>query len=250
MQPGLSHPHSGPNDVILRFGIAVKTSTHERTRSAWQKRHDFCIVSQAHHLQHGFMQRKDRIEAYCKFARPYYAQRDSGHDFRHILRIIDRLESLSAGFDPPPKRHNLCFLAAFHGLNRKIDSDHAFRKRAIIFLNDLGWTDSETKEAFKSLNRHLSAPETPEEMIVHDANFFEVTGPFGIAKAFTVGGHFGQSYERTLKIFKDNVKNLTFFTPTGQSLYEERRKYCTDFIERLQQELELSSTVSDLEESE
>ena len=57
-------------------------------------------------------------------------------------------------------------------------------------------------------------------MIVHDANFFEMTGRFGIAKAFTVGGNFNQTYECTLEIFEDNLDKLVFRTPIGRSMYE------------------------------
>ena len=74
-------------------------------------------------------------------------------------------------------------------------------------------------------------------MIVHDANLFEVTGRFGIAKAFTVGGNFNQTYECTLEIFEDNLDKLVFRTPIGRSMYEVRKDYTRAFIEELRAEI-------------
>ena len=72
---------------------------------------------------------------------------------------------------------------------------------------------------------------------MHDANFFEVLGPFGIAKAFTVGGSRGQTYEQTADIFARNIVNVVFKTPAGIKLYEPRRLYAIDFLNKLRNEL-------------
>ena len=37
------------------------------------------------------------IDRYCDFVRPAYTDRDPGHDFDHICRIIDRLPELADG---------------------------------------------------------------------------------------------------------------------------------------------------------
>ena len=177
------------------------------------------------------------IGLYCDFVRPAYADRDAGHDFDHIRRIIDRLPELAEGLDPPPVPHRLSFLATFHGLIGKITGDPEFRDRAVRFLTDLGWPEGEITTSFAALARHLSNPQTPEECMVHDANFFEVTGPFGIAKAFTVGGAHGQRYEQTLDIFAANLEALRFRTPAGQALYEPRKAYAAAFIQDLRGDL-------------
>ena len=43
---------------------------------------------------------------------------------------------------------------------------------------------------------------------MHDANYVEVLGAFGIAKAFTKGGAERQSYEETIAIFRENLRSL------------------------------------------
>ena len=180
----------------------------------------------------------DPISRYCDFVRPAYADRDAGHDFDHIRRIIDRLPELAEGLDPPPVPHRLSFLATFHGLIGKIAHHSEFRARAVCFLTDLGWPEGEIAASFAALARHLSDPQTAEEWMVHDANFFEVTGPFGIAKAFTVGGAHGQRYEQTLDIFAANLEALRFRTPAGRALYEPRKAYAAAFIQDLRRDLQ------------
>lgn len=105
------------------------------------------------------------------------------------------------------------------------------------FLGELGWEEREIDDAFDSLRRHLVNPQTPEEKIVHDANFVELLGAFGIAKAFTVGGEFGQSYEETVDIFESRyLDKVVFRTPVGQRIAREERAYTKDFLNRLRNE--------------
>lgn len=178
----------------------------------------------------------DEMTVYAEFARRHYAAKDAAHDFRHIRRIIARLPSLSRGMAPAP--HKLHFLAAFHGLGNRIRDDGALRTEVAAFLRSLQWSETDIEQMFASLLTHLSDPRTPEEMIVHDANYVEVVGAFGIAKAFTTGGARGQTYEATADIFEHNLSRVVFRTPEGKRLAEERRSYSQDFLERLRRELE------------
>lgn len=178
---------------------------------------------------------KTEIEVYRQFARPHYDGRDAGHDFRHIERIISRLPSLSLGMNPVP--YKLYFLACFHGLGECIRNDITFRNTVFSFLRDLNWEQTEIEESFDSLHTHLKDPQTPEEKIVHDANYVEVLGAFGIAKAFTTGGARGQTYEMTADIFETNLNQIVFRTPEGQRQGKEKMTYALDFLSKLRKEL-------------
>jgi len=179
------------------------------------------------------------IQSHLDFVRPYYRDRDAGHDLRHIVRIFGRLDELSGGFETSPSSRKLHFLAAFHGLGGRLSDDAGFQQSTTQYLQGLGWENEEITASFQSLKRHLSNPSTIEEMIVHDANFFEVTGIFGIAKAFTVGGSYAQTYEETLDIFEANLDKLTFQTPVGRTIYEARKDTARAFIADLRAELTL-----------
>ena len=179
---------------------------------------------------------KEQLRLYKEFARSYYGGKDRAHDFRHIERILSRLELLSEGLSPP-RRHLLYFLACFHGLRQCVRDDQQFREKVGNFLHGLGWSDEEVEEAFRSLERHLKAPQTVEEKPVHDANFVELLGAFGIAKAFTEGGALRQSYEQTADIFKHQyLDKVKFRTPVGRRWAKERRAYTKEFLRRLQNE--------------
>jgi len=178
---------------------------------------------------------KDNITVYAEFAQRYYAGKDPAHDFQHIQRIIERLPHFSQGLEPIP--YKLCFLAAFHGLADRIHDDFSFRNEVTAFLQALKWDEKEIEDVFVSLANHLRDPCTPEEMIVHDANYVEVLGAFGIAKAFTTGGAKGQSYEATADIFENNINHVAFYTPKGKQLAEEEKKYNQNFLKRLRKEL-------------
>ena len=47
------------------------------------------------------------VEPYKRFAQNYYIDRDTAHDFRHIERIISRLDYLSQDVASPPNK-GLC----------------------------------------------------------------------------------------------------------------------------------------------
>ena len=180
---------------------------------------------------------KERIEPYLEFARSYYRDRDTAHDFQHIRRIIDRLDLLSKEISPSPNKQILYFLACFHGLGTNLHNQ-LFRDRVKRFLLDLEWSETEIEEAFVSLARHLKDPQTVEEAIVHDANYIELLGAFGIAKAFSTGGARGQTYEETSDIFEYRyLDKVSFVTPVGKRIAEEKRSYTKEFLRQLRSEL-------------
>ncbi len=132
----------------------------------------------------------------------------------------------------------LYFLASFHGLVQHIALSSDFLSRVQDFLGQLGWSQQEIMDGFCRLQRHLQSPLTVEEQIVHDANYVELLGAFGIAKAFTKGGAQGQSYEETADIFEYQFLDaVNFKTPTGRQVAAEKQAYAKDFLARLRAEL-------------
>ncbi|MGF1588267.1 MAG: hypothetical protein ACFCU7_03315 [Pleurocapsa sp.] len=181
---------------------------------------------------------KQQIEPYKKFAQSYYANKDSAHDFRHIERIIDCLDFFAQELPRSPNKALLYFIACFHGLEKNLRHDRTFRDQAIGFLQELEWTKAEIEQAFQGLERHLSHPQTIEEKIVHDANYVELLGAFGIAKAFTTGGAYQQTYEETADIFEHQyLDRIKFVTPIGKRLAQEKKAYTKKFLQQLRSEL-------------
>ena len=74
--------------------------------------------------------------------------------------------------------------------------------------------------------------------IVHDANYIELLGAFGIAKAFTTGGARRQTYEETANIFEyQYLDKVAFLTPRGKQIAREKRAYTKGFLKQLRSEL-------------
>ena len=181
---------------------------------------------------------KYQVEPYQDFVRPYYIAKDAAHNFRHIERILGRLSVLSEGLEQAPCLDRLYFLACFHGLGKQLSADRLFTEQVKSFLRNLTWSDAEVDDVLQSLERHLSNPQTVEEKIVHDANYLEILGAFGIAKAFTTGGAHGQLIEESAKIFEHQyLDKVEFQTLTGKRLAKEGREYAKEFLKRLQIEL-------------
>ena len=179
---------------------------------------------------------KTDLQSYLDFVRPYYDSKDQAHDYQHILRIVRRLDHLSEGMTIT-RPEMLCFLATFHGLWPLWRGDDGFRNAALSFLTGIGWSEGELEEAALKLHRHGKDPQTVEEKFVHDANYIELVGAFGVAKAFTVGGARGQTLEETADIFEHNLGRVEFRTPVGRRLAEEGRVYANQFLARLREEL-------------
>ncbi|WP_188894151.1 hypothetical protein [Microlunatus endophyticus] len=177
------------------------------------------------------------VAPYLEFALPFYETRDSAHNAAHIRRIVGRLDDLSDGVDPAPRAAFLHFLASFHGLASRVAHDREFDQQVRELLAELDWTEPEIDEAYVLLERHCVDPQTSEECIVHDANYIEVLGAFGVAKAFTKGGAERQSYEQTMEIFRRNLHRVEFKTPRGQAIAAEGRSYADGFLDRLRGEL-------------
>lgn len=180
---------------------------------------------------------KNGIKPYIEFVHKLYNNRDCAHDFNHIKRMIKHL-NLFMECNKPFNIALLYFLVCFHGLNKRIRNDSKFSKKVKFFLKNLNWTNQEINEGFLCLERHLKRPKTIEEKIVHDSNFIELLGAFGIAKAFTAGGAKGQTYEETINIFKSHYLNkIKFQTVRGRKLAKKGRAYVNAFLIKLQKEL-------------
>ena len=83
----------------------------------------------------------------------------------------------------------------------------------------------------------MTNPQSIEEKIVRDANYIEVLGALGIAKAFTTSGANGQAIEETADIFEhQHLDKVIFQTPAGKRLADEGKRCTKEFLARLRNE--------------
>lgn len=178
------------------------------------------------------------LSEYCKFVKPLYFGKDAAHNFDHIERMIKRVDLIKKDYEPIINSELLWFLTCFHGLKSTLNESETIRRKCISFLEGLGWASNDILTGFDCLNRHLNNPVTIEEKIVHDANFIELLGAFGIAKAFTTGGANNQTYTQTIKIYEEEyLDRIKFQTEKGKEVAREGRTYAKNFLNRLKQEI-------------
>ena len=152
---------------------------------------------------------KKIIEGYKNFVEIHYATKDIAHNFSHIERIICTVDKIISYCAYENLDYSLlAFLQCFHGLNRKLESDDDFKQETVNFLISQGWTSENIANAFQSLKCHCKSPKNTEEDIVYDANFIEVVGAFGLARAFNSAGMRGQSVEEIASILKTHYYDV------------------------------------------
>jgi uncharacterized protein len=183
--------------------------------------------------------RKSEIQAYINFVKPHYEDKDPGHDFDHIKRIISRIPELENEVASEPDKSKLWFLACFHGLDKKLSGDRDFKEQTTNFLLSLSWDKKEIDILYKSLSEHMVNPATIEEKIICDANNLDLLGAIGIAKAFTTGGVKRQLFLETIEIFeKRYLDQAVFQTPVGKRIFKKQLNYVKEFLLKLKKELD------------
>ncbi len=160
------------------------------------------------------MQEKEITE----FVKPLYEQKDSMHNFKHILRIKKRVNLYKKDYKKIDER-KLKFLIYFHGLGKYVRGhEEKIIKRGF------------PKQWVKSLYRHTKNPQTIEEKLVSDANLCEAVGRYGIKKSLQVGKERNQTLEQTLKIMQNNIGKAKFYTRKGKEFGESGIEVAKEFL--------------------
>jgi len=136
------------------------------------------------------------------FVKPLYNNKDSMHNFNHVLRIKRKVALLKKGYKVDEGR--LYFLVNFHGLKDFV------KQHEKVLLK------SYPKSYLISVYRHTSHPVNVEEKLVSDANLLESVGRFGIKKALRVGKERRQTKQQTLNYMRKNIKKIRFYTKLGK----------------------------------
>ena len=153
-----------------------------------------------------------------EFVKPLYEQKDSKHNFKHILRIKKRVNLYKKDYKKVDEQ-KLEFLVYFHGLGEYVKG-HEEK------ITNLGIP----KQWLTSLYRHTKNPLTIEEKLVSDANLWEAVGVYGIKKSLQVGKEREQTTKQTLKIMRNNISKVKFYTKKGKESGEPGIKVIKEFL--------------------
>jgi uncharacterized protein len=206
-------------------------------------------------------------------AKQYYEGADAVHDFDHVLRVLALAERIgkAEGADMEIVRA----AALLHDVGREQAEadglDHAAfaATRAREILHRPGRAGAGLPSAKIEAVAHAIAahrfrtgpePSTLEARTIFDADKLDAIGAIGVARAFAYGGAHGQRlwapaetvdlarwqkegdhpHEHTpVHEFMVKLSHLKdrLFTPTGQSIAEERHAYMVAFFERFDAEV-------------
>lgn len=154
--------------------------------------------------------------------KPLYEGKDPAHRFDHIERMLEFCNKAGAALEADVELLRLGALV--HGLKR----GHVEGLKDIL---GEGWED-----VFTMARNASKTPNTLEERILWDANILDALGSIGLARAFTKGGHEGQTIDETVRIVRENMRR-PLHTPVGRAKAEPRLGYMMSFLRRLEGEL-------------
>jgi uncharacterized protein len=191
------------------------------------------------------------------FAKVSTKEFDSGHDWWHLYRVRNLALYLQKE-ENSGNRFTIEIAALLHDID-----DKKFRKRGGVaaetlisdLLHEFGVAEGTIQEIIQ-INRYISfssgvKPEinSPELLIVQDADRLDAIGAIGIARAFNYGGFrnnaiyipetggsdkspstIGHFYEKLLKL-KDLMN-----TPTGRRIAQERHSFLEIFLRQFYKE--------------
>lgn len=161
-----------------------------------------------------------------------YEDRDPGHDFAHIERLLIlcfRLIDDTVEID----RDFLQFLCLCHGLWKKEKAESA----KYILLEE-GLSSSYVEQVFRSVyNVADGRLDRIEEKIVFDANRLERVGATGIFRTCVIGGCQGQEWNTTIGYLQKNIDTTVCVTDKGKAIAEERVRFSKQFLSLLRREL-------------
>ena len=175
------------------------------------------------------------------FVRPLSVGLDGMTNFGFVERrteISDFLEreegERAAPGDARANPARLFLLSAFAGLPslRRITRD----SREELLLRSVRIPFEEISSLVLSLSRVESAPETPEERIVHDAMLLESVGAYGVTRILVAGARERMTLAEMADEIDARMAAARFATAAGRRLAEERLAYAREFAARLRAE--------------
>ena len=167
------------------------------------------------------------------YAKPLAVGLDGVTNYGDVERMVSASETIARGSSGVDD--DLVFLLAVFSGQEKWVSRMGHRSRTEIFLGSLGVPPRTIRRLFLSLSRFESAPNGPEEEIVHDALKLESMGAYGIARGLA------DAYRERLDILEmaqsiEEAASASLRTEAGERLAVPRRALMREFAARLRAE--------------
>lgn len=167
-----------------------------------------------------------------------------GHDTEHSFRVYQN--ALKIASDEPGCDLTIVSLAAIlHDVDDHKLFDSRNNENARKFLKSQNVPDDRTEEICRVINsvsfskNRGKKPETPEGMIVQDADRLDAIGAIGIARTFAYGGEHGRSISESVQHFYDKLLLIKdeLNTDTAKAIASKRHAFLEAYIAELKEEL-------------
>jgi uncharacterized protein len=165
------------------------------------------------------------LDALIERVRPLYEEKDPGHRFDHIQRIMSFCntvgEELGADLDL------LLRAAVIHGVKDK--------SQLVETLGD------DFDRIVGIAEYHSGEPELLEEKILWDANIIDSLGAIGLTRSFIFVGYNDQGLEETIRIIRKNMLR-PLYTEPGKRRSIRLLEEMNEFLIKLENQMAKSQT--------
>lgn len=183
------------------------------------------------------------LEAAKAYISGLFGDNCGGHDVEHSLRVYRNAMQI-AEREPACDRRLVALSALLHDVDDHKLFDTKDNENARSFLKEQGISDDEIECICNIINsvsfskNRGKRPETPEAMIVQDADRLDAMGAIGIARTFAYGGEHGRSLEDSVQHFYDKLLLLKdeMNTETAKELAAMRHDFLKVFLDELRLE--------------
>lgn len=177
------------------------------------------------------------VQEAVSYIRSLFQGNSDGHDADHSIRVCS-LAMKIAETVPACDKTTVALGALLHDA----DDPKLFRTEnnanARTFLKEHGADDAEAERICRIINsvsfskNRDKVPETPEAMIVQDADRLDAIGAVGIARTFAYGGKHGRSLDSSIDHFYEKLLRLKDLmnTKEGRRMAESRHAFLESFL--------------------
>jgi uncharacterized protein len=171
------------------------------------------------------------IEKAKEFVMPYYLEKDIGHDFSHIERVLKLAVKIAERY--AVDNELLTLGAYFHGVI------HLDEEKVIKFLRDKKVPGERILKIVQVAwdSQRDRTPVLLEGKILHDAHFLEGGKTFFVAKTIIIGASKGESLQEIIEHMTPPPEVPKSALPELQAEYDEKDRFTRDFIKNLSEYL-------------
>ncbi len=166
----------------------------------------------------------------ANFAVPLHADKDKGHDFSHIRRIVTK--SLEIAERHPCDTESLRLAANLHGITM------AYRTEISEFLSSHSYSQQQIEKirsiALEYLDKSLK---TTEGKIIFDAHLIEGGKTFHVMKSLAIDLSSGRTIAQSIKSLEKWSFSQECCFSENQPVFDEYRAYALTFLEDVKRDM-------------